>query len=651
MSGLPPVPSLPRNDYNNAYTVDVPRMEDLDTMLDISQLNIIDNEEPEDYYEETNEIFPSPSITTFEIMKFYDEGKNNLDTKAQEEQESREYSLKDSLIRCKKSFKNIYDFNYNFANNLINNESINYEAFFELQCVLNYLFKDIGELSHQVIIRKYIKNLRKIGAPSIGGDVYTSDFNADEDFIILKTNSKSSGISFIHELFIGLVLNQTREDIPNFVFTFGGFDCSMPVDPETKIISYCKKTDFNIEYIMLENLKNTTSLADFIRDGCTVDEFLMIFLQILYALTYANERFDFTHYDLHGDNVLLKFYKEEYSIPYETENGIEYLNTNITAHIIDYGMSHIKYKGNHYGIFGYERFAKYPNASYYLSDAYNLLCKCIDEAARNKQEHLIDPLTMIFEFFNREDNAVDAVYKQRQYHHMLPPLKLFPDLTNLDLATYIRKFNFNIDITMEPKALVLNCKMNKNLCVDAKTIHKEFKINQMPVDDLLELLHQILEMSDEELKKARNDDLLLIYYDLYQKYKKKIEEIKSLYTIKILVLKNNKPEIIDNKYILTVDYVDQLKKFLINCIEISDIIDSYFNEYNINRIIAEKLEVKQNETDDPIKLFKDFIQIKLKTLNQIQKLTQSKFLQDPKSLNSKVAKFYFSDLENYILLI
>jgi hypothetical protein len=654
-----PIRGLTPYNSNEEKYAEIPKMEDLDTMMnniymnDINENLPIEELEPEDYYDEE---YITESITTREIKEFYDKGKNKFEPKAKQLQEDRELSLKDSLIKCESKVENIFDFDYDAVSKLINSQSHNPELLFELQCVLNYLFKDIGELNHQVIIRKYLKALKRIGGSSVGGYAFTTEFNdintEKNDFIVLKTNSRKSKNSFVHELFVGLVLNYSREDIPNFVFTYGGFDCSRPIDPQTKIVSYCKRTNFNIEYIMLENIKYSTTLADFIQEGCTVEDLVMVYLQILYALYYTNKRFDFTHYDLHGENILLNFYDNPLSIPYETENEFEYLNTNIIAHIIDFGFSHIKYQNNHYGIFGFESFAKYPNTSFYLSDAYNLLCKCIEEAARANHQYLIEALDFIFAFFNHDEDAVNAVIAQRKYNHMLPPLKQFPDLSNLDLAAFIRNLPFNLDITTKAKYRVLNCKLNKKACSDMKNLIKTFKINEMEVTDFLELLHQILGMNKEEIQNAKEKNMIYVYNNLYPKHVKKLEELRNLYIEKMNNLKQNIPNISDNPDILNIDYIRQLKQFLINSIEISDIIDSYLNEYNIGFTIAEKLEIKSNEsTDDPVKLFKEFINLKIKTISKIQKLSQSKLLQNIKSDKPAIAQFYLVDLDNYINLI
>jgi len=66
-----------------------------------------------------------------------------------------------------------------------------------------------------------------------------------------------------------------------------------------------------------------------------------VMILVLYALQEAQDKMDFTHYDLHAKNILVVKLAEEreYNIIYKGEN-IKII-TSVVPHIIDYGRSHI----------------------------------------------------------------------------------------------------------------------------------------------------------------------------------------------------------------------------------------------------------------------------------------------------------------------
>ena len=65
--------------------------------------------------------------------------------------------------------------------------------------------------------------MQRIGSPSAFGVVISIDFGGIEKLFLIKGSNKED---LTHELVTGLsVLNQTREEIPNFSYIYGGFNC------------------------------------------------------------------------------------------------------------------------------------------------------------------------------------------------------------------------------------------------------------------------------------------------------------------------------------------------------------------------------------------------------------------------------------------
>jgi hypothetical protein len=73
-----------------------------------------------------------------------------------------------------------------------------------------------------------------------------------------------------------------------------------------------------------------------------------VIFQLFSALHLAHRMIDFTHYDLHENNVLVKKLPHKVSIPYRNELG-NYIVTRYIPIIIDFGFSHIVHLDKHYG--------------------------------------------------------------------------------------------------------------------------------------------------------------------------------------------------------------------------------------------------------------------------------------------------------------
>lgn len=187
-----------------------------------------------------------------------------------------------------------------------------------------------------------------------------------------------------HEAFVGFfALNQLRNIIPNFMYTYAAFRCTPPVLPYSvgaatatptgakgsKLIdAWCSLNDpthtNNVTYTLIENLANTKtgktlSLKDLIESGGrkTIEEFMSLLAQIVAALGVAWETCEFTHYDLHVENVLVR--ETNHGPSGNSEVVIEYdlrdegktfkIRCGSIATIIDYGMSHVKVGDVHFG--------------------------------------------------------------------------------------------------------------------------------------------------------------------------------------------------------------------------------------------------------------------------------------------------------------
>jgi hypothetical protein len=243
-------------------------------------------------------------------------------------------------------------------------------------------------------IRQYFKGLKQIGANSVAGFALSTSLYNDTDevnkeidnLLVLKAPKPGTSSSeLLHELIVAkLGTNKLRHLIPNFAQVFNSFRCSAPVIEEDRTVSsFCTNDKSNeVNYVIYENVLDSISFSKFCSDQSKCDEhtFMMYYIQILLALGVAREKCGFTHYDLHGDNVLMREYmmdSKEFALKYEISKE-EY---NIKSYgyiptIIDYGRSTIITNDGAFGFFdtSFVNYGTIANKSNIMYDAFKLLC-------------------------------------------------------------------------------------------------------------------------------------------------------------------------------------------------------------------------------------------------------------------------------------
>lgn len=131
------------------------------------------------------------------------------------------------------------------------------------------------------------------------------------------------------ELYAGYKINELRKDIPNFMCTFTFF---YDVGPNI---------DYKIPHIISEYIDNSITMQ---KSFGLYDEkdFLEKYLIICLSLRFAYIKLKFTHYDLHGDNVLIKKLDLPIPLSYSFNDRMIKFNTDRIPIIIDYGSSCIE---------------------------------------------------------------------------------------------------------------------------------------------------------------------------------------------------------------------------------------------------------------------------------------------------------------------
>lgn len=242
----------------------------------------------------------------------------------------------------------------------------------------------------------------------------------NEDFIVKFPNPEiNRGEIITHEAFVGTILNEMRKEIPNFVYTYYYGQSPYPLleRGKGKILPFFDEGD--VPFIVLEKIKGN-DLSYHLQFIC-IEDFQSIFFQCVFSLILSTEKFGFTHFDLHDDNILIK-QTEPVKIDYHLSSGNKVITTTLIAVIIDFGMSLIRKdqiffgfpsecKLEHYGVL-YE-----PNI---LNDIYKLICYCAENVRRSNRI-VFAYLEKLFLFFNEIESLDAVIVKQKKYSYFYPP--------------------------------------------------------------------------------------------------------------------------------------------------------------------------------------------------------------------------------------
>ena len=164
--------------------------------------------------------------------------------------------------------------------------------------------------------------------------------------------------NMLHELTIGLILNELRETIPNFMFTLGGFLCSPPdVTGKSDDPKFNNKYSFrtlcgnskvkNLQIMVLnEVIPAESDFYTFLKSNTDRKEICKILIQILYALYIAYKKFKFTHGDLHQKNILIVDRRRATNIEIQLDEQAPFFVENVryVPVIIDYGFASAQWK-------------------------------------------------------------------------------------------------------------------------------------------------------------------------------------------------------------------------------------------------------------------------------------------------------------------
>lgn len=321
----------------------------------------------------------------------------------------------------------------------------------ELACSLtDKLLLVTSQNTVDVIDKRKVTDIRKIGKESVMGNVYRGKVDGVDGVFLFKLSNfdgKTGNDLMIHELVVGLQLNELRaQGIPNFCFTYGSFSCGPP--DENKNISICGEGD-PVTYVMYEDFENAITAEEYMKNASPQQVLSMIF-QVTMSLSCANnyfsslkgasERYPFTHYDLHAQNVMMRRLPEDvFQIPYSSANSeIFYITADSVATIIDYGSAYIDGYGE--PLLNIKANGQSNIKSLPIHDVFKFICS-IASSYEGKNVRVWKLLETALRFFTNE-NLDQFLERARQDYFSLPDVDRYKEYS---IGDFINHLAFSIN--------------------------------------------------------------------------------------------------------------------------------------------------------------------------------------------------------------
>jgi hypothetical protein len=126
----------------------------------------------------------------------------------------------------------------------------------------------------------------------------------------------------VNEAFVSINISRLRKYIPNFVYTFSAILCKISTKSiEKSIDQYSDETrglckGRNQSIVLIQEFVSGCSFHESVK-YMGEDDILSVIIQVMMALQFAQDKFEFNHFDLHGSNVFVVFRSEGKSIEYD----------------------------------------------------------------------------------------------------------------------------------------------------------------------------------------------------------------------------------------------------------------------------------------------------------------------------------------------
>lgn len=395
----------------------------------------------------------------------------------------------------------------------------------------------------QTNMTKIVKNMKKLKVKSVEAYIYLSHIISKDIEVIIKVpKKKNTYINLVREYYIGIYgINNLRYVVPNFVYTLGAF----------------LETKTNNAFIVYEHIRGDTLGYALQNNTITFEQFLNIFIQLLFALEIAQKNISFCHFDLHANNVILR----PISKPYQYTLIINNYQYTITATdfiptIIDYGMTTVNVKNK---IIGIDDFSKFGMMHYMVqgADMYKLLFYCYAKSSGTLQRQIAGLLL----FYGKYD----------PYKLLITPVEQI----YLYTKEYVKKNTFSYSATFTPYDFI-NWILSNNF--DITTIKKSSRNIYMPLNysQTLQKYSNIFIETEQQLAldscvELPHSYILLKYI---QKIQRKTKQKFTKFNNIVQLLQQKKNELIQNDIVMLSRYtkipltdeikINELSKYILS---------------------------------------------------------------------------------------
>ena len=241
-----------------------------------------------------------------------------------------------------------YKLDYTELSNLVSQQFYNPEIMKTMNCLIQVSLQnelDYIELLKNPLYYRKADNTVFIFSHLLNGKTKVINIKHDKDKIL-------------HEGVVGLFVgNKIREVIPTFSWTYGFTDCNFPILSMNQIKTACTESVRwnNKDYIgLMTEYIDGPLMAKYILDpNLTLTELSCLILSVLYSIKYAHEMYEYVHWDLHSENIILRKleHKDENYIYLPNEKKYLNLGGEHLPTIIDYGFSAFRMNGKLFGRF------------------------------------------------------------------------------------------------------------------------------------------------------------------------------------------------------------------------------------------------------------------------------------------------------------
>jgi serine/threonine protein kinase len=253
----------------------------------------------------------------------------------------------------------------------------------------------------------WLTDVTHFGSKSKQGVVVKSLMFGQFHVVIKKARSSRFDTITLRDFCVGISINKILDEAPFFVRTLGCYEHSSKNAPFGRTsrsdgnVIRSSLTRYSRGFHIVTEFVDGISLKSFIKNKKSdFTGFLNIFFQILLGLETAQHRLNFSHYDLHTDNVIL-VHQQTVEI---TLHGYTYRSSYMYRPVmIDFGLSTVFSNGETVGQTSLESKGIYSHLSPGY-DVYIFLLFCAD-VAQKCNKVIADGIAQLLHFFKLETNV------------------------------------------------------------------------------------------------------------------------------------------------------------------------------------------------------------------------------------------------------